>query len=91
MFYVQAGAVSLTKNGRELKCAGPGDYFGEMSMLINAPRTAAAVAAAPGTRLVAISQANFETILRENPRIVQSILKEMALRLKATSDRLASA
>lgn len=88
MFYVQSGAISLTKNGRELKRAGPGDYFGEMSMLINAPRTAAAVAAVPNTRVIVISHDNFDTILRENPGIVQTILKEMATRLKATNERL---
>jgi CRP-like cAMP-binding protein len=42
----------------------------------------------PDTRLVAISEGNFDTILRENPVIVRDILKEMAVRLKATSERV---
>jgi len=65
-----------------------GDYFGEMAMLIQAPRTAAAVAAAPDTRLAVISESNLETILRENPRIVVSFLREMSDRLRALNDRL---
>jgi membrane protein len=88
MFYVLAGAVTLTKEQRVLRVMKEGDYFGEMSMLINAPRSATATISAPDTQLVAISEDNFETILRENPKIVQTILKEMAHRLKDTSDQL---
>jgi CRP-like cAMP-binding protein len=89
MYYVQSGEIALRKGGRELKRAGPGEYFGEMSMLIHAPRTASAIATAPATRLIVITQENFDTLLRENPGIVRSILKEMALRLRATSERVA--
>lgn len=87
MFYVASGSVELRKGDRLLKTAEPGDYFGEMSMLIDSPRTATAVAAAE-TDLIAISTENFGTILRENPQTVHAILREMALRLKATTDQL---
>ena len=90
MFYVAAGSVSLTKGDRVLRVMGKGDYFGEMSMLTGAARTATATASAPGTRVVAISQDNFDTILRENPAIVRSILKEMAMRLQKTSELVKS-
>ena len=88
MFYVLEGAVDLSKAGKKLKTVLAGDYFGEMSMLIQAPRSATAQIAAQDTRLVAISQDNFETILRENPAVVRSILKEMAQRLQSTNERL---
>ena len=91
MYYVLSGAVSLSRKGSELILLKDGGYFGEMSMLLSAPRTATATVAAPGTRLVVISHDNFDTILRENPGIVQQILKEMALRLKATNERIESA
>lgn len=86
MFYVASGAVSLAKGERLLRVMNKGDYFGEMSMLTGAARTATATASAPDTRVVAISQDNFDTILRENPAIVRSILKEMATRLQKTSE-----
>ena len=57
-------------------------------MLLSAPRTATATAATPDTRLVVISHDNFDMILRENPGIVQKILKEMASRLKTTNERI---
>ena len=88
MFYVLEGAVDLSKAGKKLKTVLAGDYFGEMSMLIQAPRSATAQIVVQDTRLVAISQDNFETILRENPAVVRSILKEMAQRLQYTNERL---
>ena len=90
MYYVLEGAIALTKGGRSLKTMGPGDFFGEMSMLLATARTAAAAAGPDGARLVTITQDNFDTILRENPGIVQGILKEMAARLKATSAALSA-
>jgi membrane protein len=88
MFYIQSGAVSLTKGEAVLRVMKEGDYLGEMSMLTGAPRTATATASVPDTHVVAISQDNFDTILRENPAIVRTILKEMAMRLKATSEKV---
>ncbi len=90
MYYVLDGAIVLTKGGRELRTMRPGDFFGEMSMLIRTERTAAAAAGPGGARLVGITHDNFDTILRENPGIVLTILREMATRLKATSAALSS-
>lgn len=87
MYYILEGSVALSRGGAIIRAMGPGDYFGEMSMLIAIPRTATATIDAPATRLIAIDASNFETILRENPAIVRSILAEMARRLKATNER----
>ncbi|MCL4457348.1 MAG: YihY family inner membrane protein [Nitrospirae bacterium] len=88
MFYVLSGSVAISRHGQILRMIKQGEYFGEMSMLLNAPRTADAVAAENGTQLISISKNNFENILREEPKIVISILKEMALRLKTTNEYL---
>ncbi len=88
MFYVLSGSVRILKKGVLLREMNAGDYFGEMAMLIQAPRTAAAVASAPDTRLVVISESNLETILRENPKIVVSFLKEMSGRLRLLNEKV---
>jgi membrane protein len=88
MFYVLSGSVRILKKGVLLREMNAGDYFGEMAMLIQAPRTATAVAYAPDTRLVAISESNLETILRENPKIVVSFLKEMSGRLRSLNEKV---
>ncbi len=88
MFYILSGSVRILKKGQLLREMKAGDYFGEMAMLMQAPRTAAATASSPDTRLVVISESNLETILRENPRIVVSFLREMSGRLRALNEKM---
>jgi len=85
MFYILSGSVRISGEGGLIRTMGPGEYFGEMSMLLSAPRTATVTATEPATRLVGLSKKNFELILQDNPQIVLSILKEMTRRLKDTS------
>ncbi|MBP7527009.1 MAG: YihY/virulence factor BrkB family protein [Syntrophorhabdaceae bacterium] len=88
MFYIVAGSVDIDCDGKHIRTMAPGHYFGEMSMLLGTPRSAGARAASENTELIAISQANFDIILRENAPIVLSVLKEMAGRLKDTDESL---
>lgn len=88
MFYVIQGSVDINREGRHIRTMAAGEYFGEMSMLLGTSRTAAATASQE-TKLIAISQDNFNIILRENAPIVLAILKEMADRLKDMDESLA--
>ena len=88
MFYIVSGKVALFKGDRLLRTLGPGEHFGEMAMLLDAPRTATARAAARETKLAAIARPNFEIVMAENPGIAAAILREMAARLKATTDNM---
>lgn len=86
MYYVAQGAVALKRGTQVLRVMQPGEYFGEMAMLIKAPRTASATATEHDTQLVAITAANIEIVLRENPKVVLSLLREMAERLRRTNE-----
>jgi YihY family inner membrane protein len=88
MFFVMSGIVSISRNNKVIRTMKTGDYFGEMSMLLDAPRTATVRVLEHHTRLAVISRENFETILRESPEIVLAILKEMASRLKSTNESI---
>lgn len=85
MFYILSGSVHITGEKELIRAMGQGEYFGEMSMLLDSPRTATVTVAEPGTRLIVLGKKNFELILRDNPQIVLSILKEMTRRLKESS------
>ncbi|MEN6616444.1 MAG: YhjD/YihY/BrkB family envelope integrity protein [Syntrophorhabdus sp.] len=87
MYYVISGAVDIDRDGKHIRTMLPGDYFGEMSMLLGSHRSAGATASQQ-TEVIPISQDNFNIILRENAPIVLSILKEMAERLKDTDESL---
>ncbi len=89
MFIVRRGAVRLSKGEVELRTMRAGDYFGEMSMLLGAPRSATATVVEDDAELVAIGQNNLELILRENPAIVRRLLADMAARLQAMNERVA--
>jgi membrane protein len=86
MFFVVTGTVSISRKSQIIRTMKRGDYFGEMSMLLDAPRTATVKVLEDNTRIVVISQENFETILKESPEVVLAILKEMTLRLKLTNE-----
>jgi membrane protein len=82
MFYVIAGSVGINRDQGATGLAKEGEYFGELSMFLNEPRTDTAIALDPGTEVVVISKDNFHAIVRENPNIIFSILKDMAASLK---------
>lgn len=91
MFFVVEGSVDLVKGGKLLKRVEPGEYFGEMAMLLNVPRTTTAIVSEDDTRLISINAGNFSVIVRENPDIVFALLKEMADRLRSTDYALVAA
>lgn len=88
MYYILAGAVSLTRGGQVIRLMKPGEYFGEMAMLLKAARSATAIISEPDTQLVTISSENMDAVLRQNPAVVLSLLEEMARRLKITDEML---
>lgn len=90
MYFISSGAIQLSVGGRTVRELGPGAYFGEMSMLLSAPRTATAAAGPDGAQLVEIAQENFDLLLRENPEIVQGLLRELADRLRRTNQLTAA-
>lgn len=87
MFVVLEGSVSLSRDGRELVTMGPGQYFGEMSLLTRAARSATATAKTP-LRTAVITQNNFDLLVRENPVLVRGLLEELARRLAETNRKL---
>src|SRR5690242_1169720 len=47
LYVILRGRVSINKDGRELRELGSGDYFGEMALLDEYPRSATATAVEP--------------------------------------------
>ena len=58
---------------------GPGDWFGEGSLLTGAPRSATVVAKTP-CELVELPKAAFESCIRKNPHMVESLVDLMEAR-----------
>ena len=60
---------------------GPGDFFGELSVLDGQPRVAQVVTEVPTTCL-ALATWDFEAVLLEEPRVTLAILRGLAMRLR---------
>jgi CRP-like cAMP-binding protein len=95
MFIIQEGEVEIIKhlNGEAhlLSRLERGDFFGEMAVLENVPRTADAIAVSD-VRAVAINGAKFDDMLRKNPEIAVRIMRKYSKRLReanALIERLA--
>lgn len=83
-FYVVLdGALSVRKGGRTLARLGPGDFFGELALFDNRPRSADVVTAEPST-LVVLTRWEFWGFAGDRPEILKTILQEMSRRLQET-------
>lgn len=79
---IETGAAEVTHDGEHLADLGPGDFFGEMALLLNVPRTATVVATSDVT-LVVMHDRDFRAMEEEIPAIakrVDAIMEERRAR-----------
>jgi len=92
-FIVQAGEVELTRSSdagrRTVARLGPGEFFGEMSVVLGEPRNASAVAVKPA-RLLALDGETLEEMCVDRPEIAIRIISRLSSRLKESERRLAA-
>ncbi len=86
LYVVTGGKVKVVlygRSGREviLSIFGPGEFFGEMSLLDNQPRSANVLALEDSTLLV-LERRAFAEHLQQYPRTALNILAEMSRRLR---------
>lgn len=91
---IQSGQVKVTMispEGKEiiLSLLGPGDFFGEMSLLDNEPRSATVIAT-ESLEIATIWRSDFLQILCENFSITKKVLAELSRRLRNASNRIES-
>jgi CRP/FNR family transcriptional regulator, cyclic AMP receptor protein len=91
MYVVQAGRVRISKRAgggeKVLATLGAGEFFGEMSILNNKPRSATATCAA-ASRLLVIDARTFEAMIRGNAEIAIRMIKKLADRLQETNEQI---
>ncbi len=91
MYIVQSGTVELLKSiggeTRVLSTLEKGDFFGEMSVLEDVPRTASA-RAKTDVELVKINGATFDAMLRGNTEIAVRMMRKLSRRLREVTAML---
>jgi CRP-like cAMP-binding protein len=79
-FVIVSGLAKVSRKGRKVGELGPGDFFGELSLLIDADRNATVTALTPMEAIV-LSRREFEAALADAPRMTRKIMSGMARRL----------
>jgi hypothetical protein len=90
MFIIQEGRVEILQEmqgeQRQLAVLEKGDFFGEMAVLEDLPRTAGA-RALTSVKLLMINGSTFDQMLRSNPEIAVRMMRKLSRRLRET-DRM---
>ena len=91
MYVIQSGRVQLTRRvrGREMHLGTlpPGEFFGEMAIVNNRPRTATATIIEEAHLLV-IDGRTFEAMVRGNSEIALRFIKKLATRLELSNQQV---
>ena len=83
-FVLVEGSVDVRKGERRVNQLGPGDFFGEIALIANTPRTATVTTASDVDLLVITSQ-SFKTLLEHQPAIATKVLEALAERFAPES------
>ncbi len=86
MYIICSGKVKLTtaNKGRELLLAtlGPKEFFGEMALVSDSPRSATAIAEEENTQLIVLDQTRFLYLVSQQPPFALYIMQGLCERLK---------
>jgi CRP/FNR family cyclic AMP-dependent transcriptional regulator len=94
LYVIADGRVKVcvsTETGKEIILAtlGPGQFFGEMALLDNEPRSASVVAQLP-TTAYRLHRQDFDRLLDVHPGISRKLLRELSIRLRRANEKMES-
>ena len=79
-FALAEGEATVAKDGRRVATMREGDFFGEIALVTDVPRTTTVTAKTP-VRLLVLTKRDFQRVLRDQPEIQRKVLETLALRL----------
>jgi CRP-like cAMP-binding protein len=80
------GTAEVSRAGSPLRTLGPGDYFGEISMIDGKPRSAT-VAATSDLTAFAIPHTDFSALVETDPELASALLVTLCGRLREAESR----
>ena len=78
-FVIEEGEARVDVHGQEVRRLGPGDYFGEIALIAESPRTATITAETPLLAL-GLTSWEFRPIVETNASIAWKLLETLARR-----------
>ena len=82
-YLILAGRAHVTKGGRPVATLGAGQFFGEMALLDDQPRTADVVAEG-AVKCLVLSSWEFWSAVGDEPEVLRTLLKETVRRIRAS-------
>ena len=79
-FVLLEGEAKVEKDGRVINRLSGGDFFGEIALVDDSPRTATVTATTP-VRALVITDRSFRRLLKDQPEIQSKVLAALAARL----------
>jgi CRP-like cAMP-binding protein len=86
-YMITSGRVEILRDGVSLGAFGPGDFFGEMSLLDSAPRSAT-IRAIDQVSCLMLSSWDFKALLERHPSISIKLLEVLSRRLRVADERI---
>jgi CRP/FNR family cyclic AMP-dependent transcriptional regulator len=80
-FVLLEGTAEVTKGKRKVRQLSGGDFFGEIALVSDVPRTATVTTASPARALV-ITDRSFKRLLERSPTIQLKVLRALAERIE---------
>jgi CRP/FNR family cyclic AMP-dependent transcriptional regulator len=87
LYVVVDGTARIIQGTNELARLGAGEFFGELSVIDQQPRTASAYAEG-STVCLALASWDLMDLLERDPRLSMNLLKELTSRLRRTDRQL---
>ena len=89
LFVVLDGKVEIAKLNGAVKTVivtlGKGEFFGEMAVIDGSSRSATAIAATTGTRVMRINHARFVYLVSQQPAFALMVMDALSKRLRASN------
>jgi CRP/FNR family transcriptional regulator, cyclic AMP receptor protein len=83
---ILSGTAEVATHGKGVRKLGPGDYFGEISMIDGRPRSAT-VTAIDSLGTLVVPHLIFEELVSHEPEFSHSMLKVLCARLREVESR----
>ena len=92
LYLIVSGVIAIVKHHgasgeRVLNTLGPGDFFGEMAIFEQAPRSAAAVAKTE-TELLMLQATTFKQTIYQKPDLAFELFRELSARLRRREEAI---
>ncbi len=92
LFIIQSGMVSVYTDddeGRQLvlNYMGPGEYFGELALVDNKPRSASVITV-EDSQLLCISRESFREFMKTHPELYEVLMIELTRKIRQLTDNV---